>query len=122
MPREARRPGGGGRWWPGPSPLAVLALSTFRPGGRLGPVAAAVLTVPVQFWAGFPFLRGAAVRARAGTANMDTLVAIGTLSAFGLSVVGLLSATPASARAGHAAEAVGADHLLGGTSTSTWPP
>ncbi len=46
--------------------------------------------MPVQFWAGFPFLRRALVRARAGAANMDTLVAIGTLAAFGFSTAELL--------------------------------
>ncbi len=40
------------------------------------------LTVPVQFWSGWPFLRGAAARARHRSANMDTLVAVGTLAAF----------------------------------------
>ncbi len=45
----------------------------------------AVLTVPVQFWAGWPFLRSAVKRARLREANMDTLVAVGTLAAFGFS-------------------------------------
>jgi cation-transporting ATPase V/Cu+-exporting ATPase len=40
------------------------------------------LTIPVQFWAGWPFLRAAATRARNGTANMDTLISIGTMAAF----------------------------------------
>jgi len=40
------------------------------------------LAVPVEFWAGWPFLRGAWSRARVGTANMDSLVALGTLTAF----------------------------------------
>lgn len=40
------------------------------------------LTVPVQFVAGWPFLRGAAQRARVVSANMDTLIASGTLTAF----------------------------------------
>jgi cation-transporting ATPase V len=44
--------------------------------------ASLALTVPVQFVAGWPFLRGAAERARALGANMDTLIAIGTLAAF----------------------------------------
>jgi cation-transporting ATPase V len=44
--------------------------------------AAGVLTVPVQFWVGWPFLRVAAERARSFTANMDTLIAVGTLAAF----------------------------------------
>ncbi|HEV3401608.1 MAG TPA: copper-translocating P-type ATPase, partial [Acidimicrobiales bacterium] len=40
------------------------------------------LTVPIQFWAGWPFLQQAAVRARILQANMDTLIALGTLAAF----------------------------------------
>ncbi len=39
-------------------------------------------TVPVQFIAGWPFLLGAAQRAREKTANMDTLISLGTLTAF----------------------------------------
>lgn len=39
-------------------------------------------TLPVQFIAGWPFLLGAAQRAREKTANMDTLIALGTLTAF----------------------------------------
>jgi cation-transporting ATPase V len=38
--------------------------------------------VPVQFVAGWPFLRVAARRAWALSANMDTLIALGTLTAF----------------------------------------
>ena len=40
------------------------------------------LTLPVQFWAGYPFLHQAAIRARRLTANMDTLISMGTLAAF----------------------------------------
>ena len=88
-----------------PLTLAVLALSTFRPADDWARWTAAVLTVPVQFWAGLPFLRVALARARTGTANMDTLVAIGTLSAFGLSMAGLLFGDPGGGAggAGHAA-------------------
>ena len=50
-----------------------------------------VVAVPVQFWVGWPFLREAARRARRLTANMDTLIAVGTLAAFGFSVYQLLS-------------------------------
>lgn len=52
-----------------------------------------MLTVatPVQFWVGWPFLREAARRARRMTANMDTLISVGTLAAYGLSVYQLLS-------------------------------
>ncbi|MDP9069464.1 MAG: heavy metal translocating P-type ATPase [Actinomycetota bacterium] len=49
------------------------------------------VAVPVQFWVGWPFLREAARRARRLTANMDTLISVGTLAAFGFSVYQLLS-------------------------------
>jgi copper-transporting P-type ATPase V len=45
------------------------------------------LTLPVQFVAGWPFLREAARRAVRVSANMDTLIALGTLAAFGYSTV-----------------------------------
>jgi copper-transporting P-type ATPase V len=48
------------------------------------------LTTPVQFWVGWPFLREAARRARRFTANMDTLIAIGTLAAYLFSTAQLL--------------------------------
>ncbi|MQA99712.1 MAG: heavy metal translocating P-type ATPase [Actinobacteria bacterium] len=44
------------------------------------------VAIPVQFWVGWPFLREAARRARRLTANMDTLISVGTLAAFGFSV------------------------------------
>jgi len=44
------------------------------------------LAVPVQFWLGAPFYRGAWKALRGGTANMDMLVALGTSAAFGLSL------------------------------------
>jgi cation-transporting ATPase V/Cu+-exporting ATPase len=49
------------------------------------------LTTPVQFYVGWPFLREAAKRARRLTANMDTLIALGTLAAYGYSVYALLT-------------------------------
>ncbi len=45
-----------------------------------------LLAVPVQFWAGFEFYRATISSLRHRTANMDTLVAIGTTVAFGYSV------------------------------------
>ncbi|MGH8925598.1 MAG: heavy metal translocating P-type ATPase [Acidimicrobiia bacterium] len=65
-----------------PLGLAVLTLSLIWPEADWARWTAGVLTVPVQFWAGWPFIRGAAVRARTLTANMDTLIALGTLAAF----------------------------------------
>ena len=52
----------------------------------------ALLTVPVQFWVGWPFLRPPRSGPAPAAANMDTLVAIGTLAAFGFSPRRLLRA------------------------------
>ncbi|MFT5564344.1 MAG: cation-transporting ATPase V [Myxococcota bacterium] len=49
------------------------------------------LATVVEFVGGWPFLREAARRARHLTANMDTLIAVGTLSAYGFSVYELLT-------------------------------
>jgi heavy metal translocating P-type ATPase len=65
-----------------PLGLVVLVLSMGfmdRPWARWG---ALVLATPVQFWAGYPFLRVAAERLRSFQANMDTLISMGTLAAF----------------------------------------
>ena len=65
-----------------PLGLAVLVLSLFFMHDPWARWSAFALAVPVQFWAGWPFLHTAAVRARSHQANMDTLIAIGTLAAF----------------------------------------
>ncbi|MDH4228391.1 MAG: heavy metal translocating P-type ATPase [Nitrospirota bacterium] len=49
-----------------------------------------VLATPVQFWAGWPFLRGAWAAARHGASDMNTLVAIGTGAAYLYSAVAVL--------------------------------
>ena len=48
-----------------------------------------VLSTPVVVWAGLPFHRAAWVNLRHGAATMDTLVSVGTLAAYGWSVVAL---------------------------------
>ena len=50
-----------------------------------------LLTLPVFFWAGWPFHRAAAINARHGASTMDTLVSVGTTAAMGWSVVALLT-------------------------------
>ena len=45
------------------------------------------LATPVQFWLGARFYRAGFMALRAGSANMDLLVALGTSAAYGLSVV-----------------------------------
>ena len=87
-------------WWrrvviAWPLSLVVLALSMF--GGEatmMNPTVRWIvfaLTTPVQFYVGWPFLREAAKRARSFTANMDTLIAMGTLAAYLYSVWALLT-------------------------------
>ncbi|HEX9530238.1 MAG TPA: heavy metal translocating P-type ATPase, partial [Acidimicrobiales bacterium] len=68
-----------------PLGITVFVLLLVDMGAPWARWTAAVLTLPIQFWAGWPFLRSAAVRARLREANMDTLIAIGTLAAFGFS-------------------------------------
>ena len=52
---------------------------------RMLQVLALLLAAPALFWGGFTFLRGAWQELRARTPGMDTLVALGTLSAFAYS-------------------------------------
>lgn len=46
-----------------------------------------MLATPVQFIAGWRYYRGAWGAAKAGTANMDTLISVGTSTAWGYSVI-----------------------------------
>lgn len=50
-----------------------------------------LLVTPVLFYAGSPFLTSAWSNAKRASTNMDTLVALGTLAAFGFSVYQLLA-------------------------------
>ena len=69
-----------------PLAIATMAVSMVWPEELWARWAAFVMATPVQFYAGWPFLKGAAVRAKSFTANMDTLIAVGTLAAYGYSV------------------------------------
>jgi Cu+-exporting ATPase len=53
-----------------------------------------LLATPVQFWLGARFYRAGWMAARAGSGNMDLLVALGTSAAYGLSVYQLLTGGP----------------------------
>lgn len=74
-----------------PLAVVIVVLGYGWPDATWARWTAGILAIPVEFWAGLPFLRGAVVRARAGTANMDTLIAMGTLAAFGYSTLDLLA-------------------------------
>jgi copper-transporting P-type ATPase V len=69
-------------WLAWPLGLLVFGLTTFFAAHPWARWLAFAATMPVQFIAGWPFLLGAAQRAREKTANMDTLIALGTLTAF----------------------------------------
>ncbi len=54
-----------------------------------------LLATPVQFWLGARFYRAGWLALRAGSGNMDLLVALGTSAAYGLSVYQLLASASA---------------------------
>src|SRR5262245_1137184 len=69
----------------------VMALLVFWMEEAWARWAAFALTIPVEFVAGWPFLSSAAAGARHRVANMDTLIAVGTLAAFGYSTWALVA-------------------------------
>src|SRR5437870_579527 len=78
-------------WLAWPLGIAVMILSMGFMDRTWARWTAFVLTIPVQFVAGWPFLKGAGLRARRLSANMDTLIAVGTLAAFTYSVWSLVA-------------------------------
>ncbi|BEP33057.1 copper-translocating P-type ATPase CopA1 [Variovorax sp. V59] len=83
--------------WHGFAPVAIglllsiplLAPMLGQPFGQdwmLPPWLQLLLAAPVQFWLGARFYRAGWHAAKAGTGNMDLLVALGTSAAFGLSL------------------------------------
>lgn len=78
------------------TPLALFMIGTMLLGShtmhdpalRLAMLAAGTVT---EFVIGWPFLAEAARRARRRSANMDTLIAVGTLAAYGYSVAELVT-------------------------------
>jgi copper-transporting P-type ATPase V len=70
--------------WPLAAATMVLSMAFMdQTWARWGALA---LATPVQFYSGWPFLKGAAIRARRLSANMDSLIALGTLAAYLYSV------------------------------------
>ena len=65
-------------------PVLVLSMAEIRFPGR--DFVLLFLTLPVYFWAGWPFLSGMIRTLQHRTANMDTLVGLGTTAAFLLSL------------------------------------
>ncbi|PJE01922.1 copper-translocating P-type ATPase [Mycobacterium sp.] len=76
-------------------PLGLVSMAApMLFGGAWAGWLAFAATVPVQFVAGWPFIVGALRQARAGTANMDTLISLGTLTAFTYSTFQLFVGGP----------------------------
>jgi P-type Cu+ transporter len=71
------------------APLVVLMIPPLQFDGWEW--AALALSTPVVWWAGLPFHRTALLNLRHRAATMDTLVSLGTLAAWGWSVVALLA-------------------------------
>jgi cation-transporting ATPase V/Cu+-exporting ATPase len=86
----------------GPLAVTTMVLAMTRADETWARWTAFALATPVEFYAGWPFLRGALRLARHRAANMDTLIALGTVAAYAYSVWVLLTA-PADAMAGGAA-------------------
>ena len=95
------QPAAGSRaeWWPvaiaAALTLPLVAPMLLQPFGidwALGGWWQLALATPVQFWLGARFYRAGWKALRAGTGNMDLLVALGTSAAYGLSLYLLLRA------------------------------
>ena len=65
--------------------VPLLVVTFLVTGLPLAPEIAWMLATPVVFWAGMPFFRSALRAARHRTTTMDTLVALGSLAAYGYS-------------------------------------
>ncbi len=81
-------------WIAWPFGLAASGLTMFFGGVPWAGWLAFAATIPVQFVAGSPFLIGAVEQLRARSANMNTLIALGTLTAFVYSTYQLFAGGP----------------------------
>ncbi|HEX2088535.1 MAG TPA: heavy metal translocating P-type ATPase [Actinomycetota bacterium] len=72
--------------------VPVLWLTFVVPHADWSMWVAGLLTAPVQFYAGWPFIRSAAKATRHRTSTMDTLVAVGSLTAFVYSAWAVIAA------------------------------
>lgn len=97
----AERPAAAGRggpaWWPVAVSTALtlplitpMLLQLFGIDWMVNGWVQLALATPVQFWLGWRFYRAGWKAVRAGSGNMDLLVALGTSAAWGLSVYLLL--------------------------------
>jgi cation-transporting ATPase V/Cu+-exporting ATPase len=71
--------------------LPVMLLSMFGPDTTESRIAQGLLVTPVVLWCGWQFHRVALRQARHGSANMDTLISLGSLAAYLYSIWALWS-------------------------------
>ena len=81
-------------WIAVPFGLLSFGLTTFLAPYAWARWLAFAATLPVQFVAGWPVLKAAVQQARTLTASMDTLITLGTMTAFGYSVYQLFTGGP----------------------------
>lgn len=72
----------------------VMILAMVGPDTTWNPIVQAVLTAPVVLWVGAQFHRVALTQLRSLGASMDTLISLGTLTAFGYSLWALTAGVP----------------------------
>jgi P-type Cu+ transporter len=71
--------------------LAQMTIAPGLPAVLSNPFVQLALATPVQFWAGWPFYAGAWRALRHRTADMNTLVALGTSAAYGYSLAAIVA-------------------------------
>ena len=71
--------------------LARMTFAPWLPAFLVDPLVQLALATPIQLWAGWPFYRGAFKALRHGTADMDTLIAVGTTAAYGYSLATIVA-------------------------------
>jgi P-type Cu+ transporter len=86
--------------------LARMTVAPWLPSFLADPLVQLAFATPVQLWAGWPFYAGAWRALRARTADMDTLIAVGTTAAYGYSLATIVA--PGFFRAAGLATADGA--------------
>ncbi|MCC6652964.1 MAG: cation-translocating P-type ATPase, partial [Candidatus Eisenbacteria bacterium] len=101
------------------APVLVIAHAGMLPGVPAVPNGNAwqlLFAIPVQFVAGWPFVRGMVKGFARRAPDMDTLVGLGTLTAFTCSLVATL--WPAAVGEGHAMPGAGGAHVYYDTSVT----
>ena len=74
--------------------LPAMLLAMFGPNEQWNHVLQGALVTPVVFWGGWQFHRVAFHQARSLGANMDTLISLGSLAAYGYSIWALAAGEP----------------------------